>query len=91
MMPRMESFSASARSAMASMESLKARFIVLADWLGSSSTRVTTPVSSCSQRMVVLSVMSVLLRKQGWPGDGQRRSMTVATPMPPPTQRVTRP
>lgn len=59
MMPRMESFSASARSAMAAMESLKAWFIVLADWSGSSRTRVTTPVSSCSQRMVVLSVMSV--------------------------------
>ncbi|CAM5409593.1 hypothetical protein SBADM41S_07159 [Streptomyces badius] len=59
MMPRMESFSASARSATAAMESLKAWFIVFADWLGSSRTRVTTPVSSCSQRMVVLSVMSV--------------------------------
>lgn len=57
MMPRMASFSASARSATAAMESLKAWFIVLADWFGSSSTRVTTPVSSCSQRMVVLSVM----------------------------------
>lgn len=57
MMPRMESFSASARSAIAAIESLKAWFMVLADWLGSSRTRVTTPVSSCSQRMVVLSVM----------------------------------
>jgi len=26
--------------------------MVLADWLGSSMTRVTTPVRSCSQRMV---------------------------------------
>lgn len=59
MMPRMESFSASARSTTAAMESLKAWFIVLADWSGSSRTRVTTPVSSCSQRMVVLLVMSV--------------------------------
>lgn len=59
MMPRIESFSASARSATAAMESRNAWFIVLADWVGSSSTRVTTPVSSCSQRMVVLSVIAV--------------------------------
>lgn len=62
MMPRMESFSASARSATAAIESMKAWFIVLADWLGSSSTRVTTPVLSCSQRMVMLSVIALLLR-----------------------------
>lgn len=68
MMPRMASFSASARSATAAMESLKAWFIVLADWLGSSSTRVTTPVSSCSQRMVVLSVIAVFSVGKGWPG-----------------------
>ena len=89
-MPRMESFSASTRSATAARESLNAWFIVLADWSGSSRTRVTMPVSSCSQRMVVLSVMGVPLRKKG-AGDGQRRSTTVATPMPPPTQRVARP
>ncbi len=71
MMPRMESFSASARAATAAMESLKPWFIVLADWLGSSSTRVTTPVSSCSQRMVVLSVIACLLRERS--GDGTVR------------------
>lgn len=58
MMPRIESFSASARSAIAAMESLNAWFMVFADWLGSSRTRVTMPVSSCSQRIVVLSVIA---------------------------------
>lgn len=52
MMPRTLSFSASRRSATAVREALKAWFMVLADWSGSSSTRVTMPVSSCSQRMV---------------------------------------
>ncbi len=57
MMPRMESRSASRRSVIAVRESRKAAFMVFADWFGSSRTRVTTPVSSFSQRMVVLSVM----------------------------------
>ncbi len=57
-MPRMESFSASTRSAIAMIEARKAWFMVLADWFGSSRTRVTIPVSSCSQRMVVLSLMT---------------------------------
>lgn len=56
MMPRMVSRSASTRSAMASRESMNAAFMVLADWPGSSSTRVTTPASSCSQRMVEAAV-----------------------------------
>lgn len=57
MMPRMDSRSASRRSAITVRESRKAAFMVFADWSGSSRTRVTIPVSSCSQRMVVLSVM----------------------------------
>ncbi len=57
MTPRMESFSASRRSVIAAKESRNALLTVFADWLGSSRTRVTTPVSSCSQRMVVGSLV----------------------------------
>jgi hypothetical protein len=53
MTPRMVSFSASRRSVITARESRNAWFMVLADWFGSSMTRVTTPVRSCSQRMVV--------------------------------------
>lgn len=92
-MPRMESRSASARSAIAAMESLKAWFIVLADWPGSSRTRVTTPVSSCSQRIVVDSLMFATSVSEVGSGirTDQMRSTMVATPMPPPTHRVTSP
>ncbi|MGC0398902.1 hypothetical protein RKD27_001546 [Streptomyces sp. SAI-126] len=53
MTPRMVSFSASRRSVITARESRNAWFMVFADWFGSSMTRVTRPVRSCSQRMVV--------------------------------------
>lgn len=53
MTPRTVSFSASVRSVITARESRNAWFMVFADWFGSSMTRVTTPVRSCSQRMVV--------------------------------------
>ncbi len=57
MTPRIDSFSASRRSVITASDSRNAWFMVLADWSGSSRTRVTIPVSSCSQRMVVDSVV----------------------------------
>lgn len=57
MTPRMVSFSASSRSVTTASESRNAWFMVFADWFGSSRTRVTTPSRSCSQRMVVDSVL----------------------------------
>ncbi|CAM5711512.1 hypothetical protein SVIOM74S_10540 [Streptomyces violarus] len=55
--PRMVSFSASRRSVTAASESRNAWLTAFADWFGSSMTRVTRPVRSCSQRMVVDSVL----------------------------------
>lgn len=57
--PRTLSRSASSRSATAVSDWMKSAFMVLADWFGSSRTRVTTPVSSCSQRIVFVWLMAM--------------------------------
>ncbi|MEY9815803.1 hypothetical protein RKD21_006060 [Streptomyces albogriseolus] len=61
--PRTRSRCSASRAVTASSESMNAAFMVFTDWPGSSRTRVTTPVSSCSQRMVV---DSVLIRMRSW-------------------------
>lgn len=74
---------------------MNAAFMVLADWPGSSRTRVTTPSSDSSQRMVegraVVSMTDVSSEVSGGGSTGQTRSTMVAMPMPPPTHRVARP